>query len=94
MHSLLSFQASQQIKSGNDYHLALTSLTAFMDKLRKYSLKKKPDKPHEDLKSPEATINETMETIAKNKNNTNSKDTSNKTTWTILSDSPPQNQID
>ena len=43
------------------------------DNRQKYSLKKKPDNPSKDLKSPEATINEIMETIITNKNNTNSK---------------------
>ena len=45
-----------------------------------YSLKKKPDNKPEDLKSPEAIINEVMETIITNKNKTNSEEPIHKQT--------------
>ena len=56
------------------YHLVSTQLNAFIQSRQKYSLKKRPDNPPKDLKLPEATIIEIMETITTNENNTNSKE--------------------
>ena len=51
------------------YHLVSTPFTTFLEKGDKYSLKKKPPK---DLRSLDVTINEIMETITTNENNTDS----------------------
>ena len=60
----LSFQASHKIESNDDISLSINSIKCFLGKMdEKYSLKKKPDKPPKDLKSPDITINEITEAI-------------------------------
>ena len=51
-----------------------------MKKGKKYILKKKTGNSPKDLKSPEATINEIMETITTNGNGTNSKESTHEST--------------
>ena len=78
----LSFQALQQMKSSDDIKLFLCKR-----KGKKYSMKKNPDNPPKDFKSPEAIINGIKETITTNEINTDSKESicelTNENIWWI-----------
>ena len=71
----------QQIKSNNDISLSINTIKCFLRDIgEKYSLTKKTDNSPEDLKSPEATVNESSETITSTDNDTNSKESTQEST--------------
>ena len=66
---MLSFQVSLQTRSFDDLLLSINTIKCFYGKMgEKSSFKKKTNNLHESLESPEATVNDIMESITMKEN--------------------------